>query len=69
MSSAPLCPICRTRKADPAHTPFCSARCRDVDMGRWLSGAYRVPTEESASSETPDQTDRSHPSDDGDPVP
>jgi endogenous inhibitor of DNA gyrase (YacG/DUF329 family) len=64
-----LCPICRTRTADAEHAPFCSARCRDVDMGRWLSGAYRVPTEESASSESSDQTDRSHPSEDGNPTP
>lgn len=65
MSPAPLCPICRTRTADAEHAPFCSARCRDVDMGRWLSGAYRVPTEESASSESTDQTDQSRPSEDG----
>jgi endogenous inhibitor of DNA gyrase (YacG/DUF329 family) len=51
VSAVPLCPICRTQAADPAHAPFCSVRCRDVDMGRWLSGAYRVPTEESASSQ------------------
>ena len=23
--------------------PFCSARCRDVDLNRWLSGAYVIP--------------------------
>jgi endogenous inhibitor of DNA gyrase (YacG/DUF329 family) len=28
------------------HRPFCSARCKDVDLGRWLKGAYRIPTEE-----------------------
>lgn len=59
MSPAPLCPICRTRTADAEHAPFCSARCRDVDMGRWLSGAYRVPTEESASSETAESSEPS----------
>ncbi|MFZ5876491.1 MAG: DNA gyrase inhibitor YacG [Nitrospirota bacterium] len=54
MSDAALCPICRTRKADPAHLPFCGPRCREVDMGRWLSGAYRVPTNEPAQPETSD---------------
>ncbi|MDP9196450.1 MAG: DNA gyrase inhibitor YacG [Pseudomonadota bacterium] len=28
------------------HRPFCSARCRDVDLGRWLGGVYSVPVEE-----------------------
>lgn len=26
--------------------PFCSARCAEVDLGRWLKGTYRIPTEE-----------------------
>lgn len=26
--------------------PFCSARCRDLDLGRWLDGAYAVPAVE-----------------------
>jgi endogenous inhibitor of DNA gyrase (YacG/DUF329 family) len=26
--------------------PFCSRRCADADLGRWLTGAYRVPTDE-----------------------
>lgn len=42
------CPVCEHTAADSAHAPFCSVRCRDIDMGRWLSGAYRVPTEEPA---------------------
>jgi endogenous inhibitor of DNA gyrase (YacG/DUF329 family) len=39
------CPICG-RPTEPAHKPFCSRRCADVDLHRWLSGVYRVPTEE-----------------------
>lgn len=39
------CPICG--KPDAAeHRPFCSARCRMIDLGRWLKGDYRVPTNE-----------------------
>jgi endogenous inhibitor of DNA gyrase (YacG/DUF329 family) len=30
----------------PAQRPFCSARCRNIDLGRWLRGVYRVETEE-----------------------
>ncbi|MEW6681513.1 MAG: DNA gyrase inhibitor YacG [Nitrospirota bacterium] len=55
MKEPPRCPICRLQPADAAYAPFCSARCRDVDMGRWLSGTYRVPTDESAAeSPTPE---------------
>jgi endogenous inhibitor of DNA gyrase (YacG/DUF329 family) len=39
------CPVC-TRPADPKYRPFCSRRCADVDLGRWLTGGYRVETEE-----------------------
>jgi endogenous inhibitor of DNA gyrase (YacG/DUF329 family) len=59
MSASARCPICRTRVADPTHAPFCGARCRDVDMGSWLSGSYRVPTEESAPSDASDESDAS----------
>ena len=40
-----LCPICGKR-ASPVHRPFCSGRCADIDLGRWLKGGYRVETEE-----------------------
>jgi endogenous inhibitor of DNA gyrase (YacG/DUF329 family) len=43
---APACPICRRRPAEPRFRPFCSARCADVDLGRWFSESYRVPTDE-----------------------
>ena len=39
------CPICG-KPAAVSHQPFCSARCADVDLGRWLKGNYRVETEE-----------------------
>ena len=29
--------------------PFCSQRCADIDLGQWVSGTYRVPTEEDAA--------------------
>ncbi|WP_419729457.1 DNA gyrase inhibitor YacG [Lichenicola sp.] len=40
--AAAKCPICG-RRSEPAHRPFCSVRCADADLGRWLTGAYRVP--------------------------
>jgi uncharacterized protein len=39
------CPICG-KPAAARHQPFCSARCADIDLGRWLKGNYSIPTEE-----------------------
>jgi len=36
------CPICG-KPASEATLPFCSPRCRDVDLNRWLSNSYVVP--------------------------
>jgi len=36
------CPICG-KPADELSQPFCSKRCADVDLNRWLSGVYVVP--------------------------
>jgi uncharacterized protein len=42
---AARCPICAKPAAEPFR-PFCSKRCRDVDLNRWLSGVYAVPGKE-----------------------
>ena len=44
------CPICG-KPATVASRPFCSPRCRDVDLHRWLSGAYAVPVVEEDGGE------------------
>lgn len=36
------CPIC-SAPTEMAYRPFCSARCRDVDLSRWLKGGYAIP--------------------------
>jgi endogenous inhibitor of DNA gyrase (YacG/DUF329 family) len=41
------CPICG-KPPVRAHRPFCSARCRDIDLGRWLRGVYRLETDETS---------------------
>jgi endogenous inhibitor of DNA gyrase (YacG/DUF329 family) len=38
----PACPICR-RPSTPEYRPFCSQRCADVDLGRWLNERYAIP--------------------------
>ncbi|XSG80897.1 MAG: DNA gyrase inhibitor YacG [Methyloligella sp. ZOD6] len=40
----PKCPICGKPTVD-VYRPFCSKRCADVDLNRWLSGQYAVPGE------------------------
>ncbi len=36
------CPICG-KDSDPKYRPFCSRRCADIDLGRWLRGDYVIP--------------------------
>ncbi len=46
------CPICKKATA-PEYRPFCSRRCANVDLGRWLTGGYALPAEEApADAET-----------------
>jgi endogenous inhibitor of DNA gyrase (YacG/DUF329 family) len=52
------CPVCR-KPASEKYSPFCSGRCADIDLGRWLGEAYKMPTEEGPieapnSPESPD---------------
>ena len=35
------CPICK-KPAGEAAKPFCSKRCADIDLGRWLKGSYSI---------------------------
>jgi len=58
MSSPPLapekpCPICGKPAQEPMR-PFCSKRCADIDLNRWLSGVYAIPVKE---EESEDETD------------
>ena len=39
------CPIC-SKAPDAKYRPFCSRRCADLDLGKWLTGAYAVPSED-----------------------
>jgi endogenous inhibitor of DNA gyrase (YacG/DUF329 family) len=39
------CPLCGKPSQQKYH-PFCSARCADVDLNRWLGGNYAIPAEE-----------------------
>ncbi len=55
--TAGKCPRCG-QPVTPRYRPFCSERCSDLDLAGWLTGRYRLPTEEAADiSETDVLTD------------
>lgn len=54
---ARACPICGKPATRP-HYPFCSARCRTIDLGRWLGGDYRIPAEEGPGEAGPGEGPR-----------
>ncbi|BDG07574.1 DNA gyrase inhibitor YacG [Anaeromyxobacter paludicola] len=58
------CPICKSPAAprgENRHYPFCSDRCRLVDLGKWLSEDYRIP-----GPRLGDEPPAGEPADDGD---
>lgn len=48
-----LCPICKKPSAQ-AHKPFCSQRCADIDLGRWLTDRYAMPDTKPDDEAAPD---------------
>jgi hypothetical protein len=62
----PSCPICRRKvlpRADNPGFPFCSPRCRAVDLGKWLDEGYRIssdPSEDEDPDESPATAGQSH---------
>jgi uncharacterized protein len=57
------CPICKkTVKSGDSDFPFCSDRCRTIDLGKWASGAYVIPSpvtdaEELIRDRAPEESD------------
>ena len=45
------CALCEKPVAEK-YTPFCSKRCADIDLGRWLNGSYVIEGSDSPSSES-----------------
>jgi endogenous inhibitor of DNA gyrase (YacG/DUF329 family) len=50
--SASRCPICG-RPPVGAYRPFCSGRCADIDLNRWLSGVYILEEDEATAPPPP----------------
>lgn len=49
-----VCPICGAPTV-ARYRPFCSRRCADIDLGRWMTGAYALPAQE---EDDPDEEER-----------
>jgi hypothetical protein len=56
------CPICKNavKNTDPEF-PFCSERCRTIDLGKWASGAYVISSPGTESEETIGDADPENP--------
>jgi uncharacterized protein len=48
-----MCPVCKKKTPwkDNLFRPFCSDRCRLIDLGKWASDEYRIPGEKKDSSD------------------
>lgn len=44
MNGKRICPVCEkaVSASETPHSPFCSARCKNVDLNRWLTGGYAI---------------------------
>jgi uncharacterized protein len=49
------CPICGKPSQQKSH-PFCSARCAQIDLGRWLGGRYAIAKDADVSEEEKPET-------------
>lgn len=47
------CPICK-KPSVPEYRPFCSRRCADIDLGRWLTDGYVIPGDPVEDERDPD---------------
>lgn len=50
------CPMCE-KPSERTFYPFCSKRCADLDLGKWLNGSYAIPVVENDASTFSDDED------------
>lgn len=55
-TKAVKCPICKNPSHE-AFAPFCTKRCADVDLGRWLKGGYAIPGRDGEATIPANDTD------------
>jgi uncharacterized protein len=58
------CPIC-SKPATAQYRPFCSRRCADVDLARWLNGSYAIPSEAPVDPEDIEEAEAARAADEG----
>ena len=62
MAKLRTCPICQrplpVGESAARFQPFCSKRCTDVDLGRWLKGTYAIPAAETDDTESEADSDK-----------
>jgi hypothetical protein len=72
MAETRPCPICKRplgeREDALRFRPFCSQRCADIDLGRWLKGAYAIPAAVSEDEDGDTAEGKSGHGDDAPPV-
>ena len=49
------CPTCK-KESEKKYRPFCSERCKAVDLNRWFTGAYAIPAEPAEEGDLPEDT-------------
>jgi endogenous inhibitor of DNA gyrase (YacG/DUF329 family) len=55
MAATPMCVMCRSRPVDSRWRPFCSERCKTLDLARWADESYRVASEKEEDDEDEDE--------------
>jgi uncharacterized protein len=50
------CPICQD-DTEHAFRPFCSSRCADIDLGKWMTGSYAIPVTDNTGDSEDDGSD------------
>jgi uncharacterized protein len=50
------CPICKD-ETEQAFRPFCSSRCADIDLGKWMTGSYAIPVTDNTGDSEDDGSD------------
>jgi uncharacterized protein len=62
MAEPPVCVFCRKHPVDPEWRPFCSERCKLLDLAQWADGNYRIAAEPVAEPGSDSDTDdNTHP--------
>jgi uncharacterized protein len=57
MAEPLMCVFCRKHPVDPEWRPFCSERCKLLDLAQWAEGKYRIPAEPIAEPDPDDNQD------------